>query len=96
MLKRNKFFVLILIFLISVPLLYSNRYYEAVFITLGIIAIGKLFWMVVYEYRWRGAGEDYLRYGKKFTYNKYMREVPSCSDKTNEADRKNQITDERN
>lgn len=46
-------------------------YFEGLWITLGTIMVGKLFWMVYYEWRY-SAGEEYLRYGKKFIKNKYM------------------------
>ena len=59
-------------------------YFEAFWVTAGIIVIGKLFWMVVYEYRYEGAGEDYLRYGKKFVHNKYMSTVSKSIHKENE------------
>jgi hypothetical protein len=71
-------------------------YFEAFWVTAGIIVIGKLFWMVVYEYKYKGAGEDYLRYGKKFVYNKYVSALPKGIHKENEEHGKNQIKDERN
>jgi hypothetical protein len=40
--------------------------FEAFFIVAGLWALSKLFWMLIYEYRYgKGAGEEYLRYGKQ-------------------------------
>jgi hypothetical protein len=71
-------------------------YFEAFWITAGIIAIGKLFWMVVYEYRYEGAGEDYLRYGKKFVHNTYVSTLPKSIHQKDGRHRTNTLENERN
>ena len=51
-------------------------YFEALWITLGVFVISKLFWMNVYELRYyNGAGDDYLQYGKKYVKDKYMQKM---------------------
>jgi hypothetical protein len=78
------------------PLNNLDKTFTSIMIMLGLFVDGKLFWMVVYEYRWRGAGDDYLRYGKKFIQNKYMPKVSQSIYKKNEANRKNSLKNERN
>ena len=41
------------------------RLFTAICISLGIWVDIKLLWMVIYEYKKRGDGEKYLKYGKK-------------------------------
>jgi hypothetical protein len=47
--------------------------FTAIMIMAGWVIVSKLFWMVIYEIKYyRGAGEDYLYYGKEYTKNKYF------------------------
>jgi len=78
------------------PLNNLNTLFSSIMIMLGLFAVAKIFWMVVYEYRWRGAGDDYLRYGKKFVQNKYMPKVSQSIHKKNAANRKIAFKNERN
>lgn len=78
------------------PLKDLNKLFTSIMIMLGLWVISKLFWMVVYEYRWRGAGEDYLRYGKEFTNSKYMQEMYEGIYTSDETNRKSQIENESN
>ena len=78
------------------PLNNLDKAFTSIMIMLGLFVDAKLFWMVVYEYRWKGAGDDYLRYGKKFVQSKYMSKVPWSLHKKNEANRKNTLKNERN
>lgn len=49
-------------------------YFEGFGITVGTIFVGRLFWMCYYEWKY-SAGEEYLRYGKKYIKDKYMRKM---------------------
>lgn len=52
------------------------KYLQAAVIIAGIFVISKFFWMTIYEIKYyKGAGEDYIRYGKnyyKFKIYKYF------------------------
>jgi len=78
------------------PLNDLHKLSVSIIIMIGLFVIAKMFWMAVYEYRWEGAGDDYLRYGKKYVQNKYMPKVPRSLHKKNEANRKNAPKNERN
>lgn len=73
------------------PFYNLNKLATSIIIMLGLWAISKLFWMVVYEYRWKGAGDDYLRYGKEFTKTKYLQKVYEGIYTQDETNRKIQI-----
>lgn len=58
-----------LLFMINSPFT-IQRLFIAVWVALGIFMDIKLFWMVVYQWKYGGdAGREYLRYGKNFLKN---------------------------
>lgn len=50
------------------------QFTQALGFTAGFFIIGKLFFMVVYEIRYgKGAGDDYLKFGKDYVKNNYKK-----------------------
>jgi len=45
-------------------------YFQAFFIICGIWVIGKFFWMIVYEIKYK-MGDEYMRFGKEYVVKKY-------------------------
>lgn len=52
------------------------KVFHGTMIVLGFFVISRLFWMCIYEWRY-STGEEYLRYGKKVAYDKYMQKMSS-------------------
>ena len=40
-------------------------FFQAFWIMLGLFAISKIFWFVVYEFKEKNGGDKYFKYGKK-------------------------------
>ena len=67
------------------PIIVHVTIFDYLLITISLFILSKFFWMIIYEYRYyKGAGEDYLKYGKNFVQGKNLREVLKSINQENE------------